>query len=92
MAREISTRIGKYTKTRLQRADVEIEPQLPGCGPITGGVLDLLASEHRARGEATVIEIKAVDRSFRSVDFRQLVGYAVLIFAARHYVPDGFAL
>jgi hypothetical protein len=89
MATEIGRRLRSYGREHADLRDCEVEPHLPGCGVIGGGVPDLVANDHARPGAPTVlVEVKSVDRSFRSTDFRQLVCYTVLYFAARHALPD----
>ena len=65
------------------------EPELPGCGVISGGSPDFFGTlPSRARDLAVVGEFKTVDRSFRSVDYRQLVVYLVLHWAATRELLD----
>lgn len=69
--------------------DLLIEPQLPGCGVVSGGRPDFRGVV-TVKGEIkTVIgELKTVQRNFRSVDYRQVIAYVVLNYAATHEVLD----
>ena len=44
-------------------------PEFPGCGLLCKSTADILIDDN------TLIEVKCVDRSFRSTDFRQLITY-----------------
>lgn len=69
--------------------DIVGEPTLPGCGVISGGSPDFFgALPGISRGLAVVGEFKTVDRSFRSVDYRQLVVYLVLHWASTRELLD----
>jgi hypothetical protein len=93
IARKMAQRLSEYVSSDLELSEIEIEPHLPGCGTVSSGVPDVVAVDtSRGRRLRTVLEVKAVDRTYRSADFRQLATYAVLLFAARHYIPDLFAL
>lgn len=60
-----------------------IEPGIPGCGFISGGTPDFVADLSVGERDGRVLgEIKMVDRLFRSVDYRQMVCYLCLYFAA----------
>jgi hypothetical protein len=61
------------------RVDTPIPfPAFPGCGWLDTCCGDILAA-------SVLFEIKAGDRSFRSVDLRQLLCYSALNFAAKSY-------
>lgn len=65
------------------------EPRLPGCGVISGGSPDFFGSlAGEKRTVQMVGEFKTVKRSFRSVDYRQLVVYLVLQWAATKELLD----
>lgn len=69
--------------------DIEGEPKLPGCGVISGGSPDFYGVLPGAVRNLTVVgEFKTVNRSFRSVDYRQLVVYLVLHWAATRELLD----
>jgi hypothetical protein len=53
-------------------------PQFPGCGFVDLSEGDVLVG-------STLFEVKAVDRKFRSNDFRQLLTYAALNHSYRKY-------
>lgn len=93
VAGTMARRLGRYVGGELELQTIEVEPRLPGCGTVSGGIPDIVAiTTSRGRPLRIVLEIKSVDRTFRATDFRQLVTYAVLIFASRGYIPDLFAL
>lgn len=61
----------------------QIEPVVAGCGFISGGTPDFLASLVAGERRGRVLgEIKMVERFFRSVDYRQMVCYLCLYFSA----------
>ncbi|MDF8262866.1 hypothetical protein [Luteipulveratus flavus] len=73
---------------------IEIEPRLPGCGVVAGGTPDFrfsrpTSSEVSKRGLG---EVKTVDRTFRSVDYRQLISYVVLSYSSTHEILDELQL
>jgi hypothetical protein len=92
--RELARRLDAYTTAdHYQLADVRVEPRLAGCGVVTGGVPDILARYgDRQNRPMVVVEVKAVDRSFRSADFRQLAAYVVLYFAEHQVLIEVLAL
>ena len=53
-------------------------PRFPGCGWLSEAEGDVLASD-------VLVEIKAGDRLFRGADFRQLLAYCALNFAAKRF-------
>ena len=69
--------------------NIEGEPKLPGCGVISGGSPDFFGVlPGKTRNLAVVGEFKTVNRSFRSVDYRQVVVYLVLHWAATREILD----
>lgn len=63
--------------TRYGRlVDIQCKPSFPGCGMVDRCEGDILVG-------AALIEIKAGDRPFRSVDLRQVLTYLVLNHAGR---------
>jgi hypothetical protein len=62
-----------------------IEPSFPGCGMIDSGTGDLISSN-------ALFEVKAGDRSFRSVDVRQLIIYSALNYISRRYQIEKLGL
>ena len=54
----------------------EVRPVLPGCGFVDASEADVLVA-------STLFEVKTVNRSFRSVDVRQLIAYAALNHSSR---------
>lgn len=93
VARELARRIGDYARDELHLRDAVVEPRLPGCGAVSGGTPDLLGTARiGGRWLSAIVEIKAVDRTFRSSDFRQVAAYAALLFAARDAIPELFVV
>lgn len=72
----IEGRLAGFFKSRMDR--LSVRPVFRGCGFID-------ASEGDAICGKTLYEVKAVDRSFRSVDVRQLITYCALNHASRQY-------
>lgn len=68
---ELRDRIARYTRWL---ADPEFGPVVPGCGIVDQAIGDIVAA-------AELIEVKAVTRPFRSVDFRQMLTYAALFYS-----------
>jgi hypothetical protein len=91
---ELARRLTIYVSSPPTRLEaIEIEPRLAGCGVVTGGVPDLLGTlADRPGGPLAIVEFKAVDRTFRSTDFRQLVAYTALYFAEHRRIPEVLAL
>lgn len=85
----LAGRLLRYFKTIKNLSHVEIDPKLPGCGPISGGSPDLLAVDNSYGVSVQIMaEIKTVNRKFRSTDIRQLIIYLVLYFAEHGYTPS----
>lgn len=60
-----------------------IEPAIAGCGFISGGTPDFVATLVAGDRQGQVLgEIKMVERLFRSVDYRQMVCYLCIHFSA----------
>jgi hypothetical protein len=88
-AEMIAGRLLRYFRVLKNLSQVEIDPKLPGCGPISGGTPDLLAVDSSyGVGVQIMAEIKTVNRKFRSTDIRQLIIYLVLYFAQYEYLPS----
>lgn len=93
---EVEAREAQMIFENLRRFDeavdftsLVVEPRLMGCGVISGGAPDFVAAITAASGTAEVIgEIKTVQRTFRSTDYRQMVAYLVLNFASTHRIAD----
>lgn len=62
-----------------KRKDILINPEFTGCGIIDSCRGDVLVSP-------TLYEIKAGDRQFRSIDFKQLLTYCSLNFASKQFI------
>lgn len=53
---------------------VEFSPTVPGCGVVDQSIADIVA-------ESELIEVKAVMRPIRSVDFRQMLTYVAMYYS-----------
>ncbi|MBB1051647.1 hypothetical protein G6021_11140 [Dietzia sp. CW19] len=53
---------------------VEFLHQVPGCGVVRSGHIDIIR-------QSEIIEVKSVRRLFRSIDFRQALAYAALVYS-----------
>jgi hypothetical protein len=62
-------------------AAIKVDPEFPGCGFLDACVGDVLVA-------GTLYEVKAGERTFRSVDIRQLLIYAALNRSAGKYTID----
>ena len=74
--------------------EIEISPSIPGCGIVDRCAADILITRAGPRGglpTRRLYEVKVVDRSFRAIDFRQLVTYAALM-SADGRKPDSVGL
>lgn len=71
----IASSIQKFLQQQSSTGEIIFEPRLPGCGLVDSSVADLII-------ESCLFEMKAVERSFRSADFKQLLTYAALNYAA----------
>lgn len=88
-ANRLTARLLRYFTTVKSLSEVQIESQLPGCGPISGGSPDLLAIDSSYGVSVPIMaEVKTVQRKFRSADIRQLIIYLVLYFAEHQATPD----
>jgi hypothetical protein len=76
-AKGLAMRLASYFLSRHWRI-VLTSPLFQGCGWLAAAEGDVLADE-------TLIEIKAGDRLFRSIDVRQLLCYCALNFSAKSY-------
>ena len=65
-------------QTRFTIQTVGVAPSFPGCGWLDESVGDFLTSN-------LLIEVKAGDRNFRSIDLRQVLIYCALNFASKAY-------
>lgn len=73
-AKSLSNRLKHFIQW-VEGKNVVVDPAFPGCGFIEPSVGDIQVDD-------MLIEVKAVDRSFRSVDLRQVLMYAALNHAA----------
>jgi hypothetical protein len=90
---QLAGRIVNYLDTELRLRDVVVEPDIPGCGAVSGGTPDMLGTVRIGEKHLTaVVEVKSVDRAFRSSDFRQVAVYAALMFASATEIPDLFVI
>lgn len=69
---QIRTKIAIYTSTL---AEPEFSPVVPGCGVVDQAVCDVTSGSE-------IVEVKAVVRPFRSMDFRQLLTYMAMLYAS----------
>jgi hypothetical protein len=69
---ELRDRIDGYTHWK---SHTEFSPAVPGCGVVDRSVADVIAGDE-------LVEIKAVSRRFRSIDFRQVLTYSAMFYAA----------
>lgn len=56
-------------------SEVVFSPSVPGCGVVDSSYADITSGTE-------LIEVKAVSRSFRGVDFRQVLTYAAMFHSA----------
>ncbi len=76
-ARAIARQTHEFFR-EVEKHELLLSPALPGCGFIVQSYGDVIAG-------ATIYEVKAGERSFRSADFRQLLVYSALNYAAGKY-------
>lgn len=92
-AKDIAGRLDGYFAGVLPLTDVEVEPALPACGVVAGGTPDVIGVFTKNELAVEMIcEVKAVSRSVRSRDLRQMMVYAALYWADRARVPGAFSL
>jgi hypothetical protein len=90
---KLAKRIVDYLGTELHLCSIVVEPQLPGCGVVSGGTPDMLGTVRIGEKDLmAVVEVKSVDRTFRGADFRQVAVYAALLFASGSEIPDLFVV
>ena len=77
----LGRRLVEYFSPMISEKAIVIDALLPGCGIVAAAEVDVLVGE-------TLMEVKAVDRSYERQDFRQLLTYAALCYAARSYRLD----
>lgn len=75
---EQTRRLNRMLVAGADPASILMDPPFPGCGILDNCRGDLV------RGQ-TLFEVKAGDRSFRSVDVRQLITYAALNYQSKAY-------
>jgi hypothetical protein len=73
-AQQLTSRIAQFANRRARGQAVLVDPQFPGCGVLSPAEGDLLLGH-------ILYEVKAVSRTFRAIDIRQLLVYAALDFA-----------
>ncbi|WP_156426004.1 hypothetical protein [Nocardia jinanensis] len=73
---KLSGRIEQYLNGKI---GVQFSPTIPGCG-----VVDITFADIQCASE--LIEVKAVTRPFRSMDYRQIVTYIAMLHAAGHQI------
>lgn len=84
--RALSNRIRSMIKSVAGQSEhIIYEPKFLGCGLIANSFGDVISN-------GTLIELKSVDRSFRSTDFRQLLLYVLLNFCAQGEIISSIAI
>ncbi len=81
---EISSRIQQFI-VHMETKNVIVRPHIQGCGIIDESEADIIS-------DRTIIEIKTVDRQFRSIDIRQAITYAALNSINSKYTIDDLCL
>jgi len=87
-ASTLSLRLADYARNLLEEesASILLSPALPGCGFVDAAEADFSVG-------STLVEVKAVGRTFRGTDIRQVLVYAALDEAAnRPYAWSRVAL
>lgn len=74
----IADRLGYFFSERPPMGSILGSPAFPGCGIVQQCRADILAG-------TTLFEVKAGERDFRLVDFRQLIVYCALNYSAARY-------
>lgn len=84
---DIREQLGRLRQLFVRRLDVTIviEPMFPGCGFVDTCRGDVIQMN-------TLYEVKAGERSFRSIDLRQLVTYATLNYVSKAYRLENAAV
>jgi hypothetical protein len=68
--------LARVTRWYTSRSpEAQFSPRIPGCGVVDSAIGDVLAGDE-------LIEIKTVTRPFRSLDVRQALTYATMLYAA----------
>ena len=83
-ARELAVRLGGYF-SRGKAVSIMAFPRFPGCGWLEQCQGDVLSDN-------ILSEVKAGARGFRNIDFRQVLTYCALNFAAKCYDIDRVCL
>lgn len=81
--RRLLANLLKFVEER-QPLRIELSPEIAGCGVIDRCAADILLEYEVPWLPEPVLrlyEVKVVDRSFRAIDFRQLLTYAALMLA-----------
>lgn len=73
-ARLLAERMESFFRRRARGQDVELDPNFRGCGVLSRAVGDVLLGD-------ILYEVKAVGRTFRAIDIRQLLVYSALDYA-----------
>lgn len=71
---QLTDRLESFVRRRARRQRVEVDPEFPGCGVVGPALGDVLLC-------GVLYEVKAVARTFRAIDIRQLLVYGALDFA-----------
>ncbi|MGI6436467.1 MAG: hypothetical protein ACOX0D_00190 [Sphaerochaeta sp.] len=77
--------ISHVLKNRFKGQELTISPKFRGCGIIDTCYGDILVAD-------TLFEIKAVNRNFHVVDFRQLITYCCLNHISKAYAINSIGL
>lgn len=71
---QLTERLESFVRRRARHQAVEVDPAFLGCGVVGRALGDVLFC-------GVLYEVKAVARTFRAIDIRQLLVYAALDFA-----------
>lgn len=81
-AAELASSTQRYFLNKHEADHILVGVAVPGCGLVDAAEADVLAGR-------ALYELKAVQRSFRGADFRQVLVYAALNYAGRtHEISD----
>lgn len=74
--KNLSVVINKYLG---QQATPVFFPAIPGCGIVDSARADILIEDN-------LVEVKAVTRQFRALDFRQVLTYSAMLYASKSQI------
>jgi hypothetical protein len=77
--RGLHRNIARYLEVWAAEEEPKFAPLFPGCGAVDSANGDILV-------DGELIEVKAVERPFRGIDFRQAITYAALGYASDRFV------